>query len=307
MSHTVYLRQLQRVGVSVTYACSRCRSFHSVRQLYFCADCLLLLCPCCTDAHIDGLFCPSCLTSVFSSSAQSNLGRCEQCVECPLCAHTLQTAYHSSTQLYSLVCPACRWQSFDRRQPHHPASLAAADVTQLLAAVRARETDDATRSEQQRITAQLKQRFKAVQQDKKQDRQGTASGAFPLMPSTSAASSSSSLTSTSLFASAAVLYRPATETSGLQRFLALEELVEKQRRAILQHQPFPPSSSAASSSASFPPVPPPFKSHFPERPVEPKPGEEKKGSEEGERVYGPYDSQLLARPRVASTAGQAEP
>ena len=47
----------------------------------------------------------------------SSLGRCDQCTECPLCQHSLQTAFHSSGAQYSLFCANCRWSSIDRSNP----------------------------------------------------------------------------------------------------------------------------------------------------------------------------------------------
>ena len=288
MSHSAFLRPLHRPGVSVSYACSLCLRFSPLRHLFFCTDCRVLLCPCCTDALLDALYCPSCLTSVFSSSAHAALGRCEQCVECPHCGHTLQTAYHSSTQLYSLLCPACRWASYDKQSPQRPSSLAAADVTVLLAAVRARETDDAARSDVQRLTAQWKATFKAVQAEKRSDRQSAAGGPQPF----AAPSSSSALTSASLFASAASSYRPASESSGgLQRFLALEQLVAQQRRAM--HYP-PPLESPPSAGPSS--VPAYIKGRFASRAADAPGHEESKEQEEDERVYGIHDGPQHRRP-----------
>ena len=290
MSHSTYLRQLHRPSVSIGYGCSLCRSFYPLRHLYFCTDCRVLLCPSCTDVHIDTFYCPSCLTAVFSSSAQSSLGRCDQCVECPACQHTLQTAFHSSSQLYSFLCPACRWASYDKRHPNAPSSLSARDVTVLLAGVRAHEADEGGRNDVQRLTAQHRQRFKTVQQEKKLE------GERRLTPTIGGASTQP--TSAALYTAAAAGFRPTTEMSGLQRFLVLDGLVAKQRRAVLYNEDDHSSSRPPVPASVTVPVPDYYKGHFAtpsNGAAEPAGGEESKEGRIGEElVYGIGDIASLS-------------
>ena len=230
MSHAAYLRKLHKPALSIHYACSHCSTFAPLRHLYFCTDCQLLLCPCCTTAHVDTYYCPTCLTSVFSSSAQSSLGRCEQCVECPVCQHPLQTAFHSSTQHYSFFCAHCKWSSIDRNNPTAAHSLSAADVTVLLSQVRARESSEAAKSECQRLIAHYKTLHKQQQQEKRQERHLLAGSVTMISPpSASSSSSPSAVTSSALYQSLSASRSGVEHSSPLQRFLAVDDLVNHQR------------------------------------------------------------------------------
>ena len=310
---SLYTRQLQqRPGLSVNVACSQCCGFSPLRHLYFCTDCHLLLCPDCTVAHIDSYYCPSCLTSVFSSSAQAALGRCEQCVECPVCAHSLQTAFHASTAVYSFLCSACRWASYSRSEPQSPASLCASDVTALLSAVRAREADETGRSECQRLIAQYRQSYKQHQQERRQERERLSSPAaaglslfssYGSSSSPSPAAQSSVLTSASMYAAAAASYRPSAETSPLQRFLALDAAVGETRRA-LHHSP-----ASAAAVSSFTAVPDYMKGRYAMRAAESAAGdsEQQQPQRHHAGVTSEQDSQTAAAGRQLRVAAAASP
>ena len=206
-----------------------------------------------------------------------------------MCQHTLQTAFHSSTQLYSLLCPACRYQSYDRRQPSSPSTLAAKDVTVLLASVRAHEADAPLHSDLQRLTAQHRQHFRALAQDRRLD---SAPGPPP-------SSSPPPPTSAALYAAAAAQLRPTAELSGLQRFLALDALVERQRHAVLYREEGQ-GAGAAPEVGGVEPVPGWARGRYADAGVggggaEGAGGEETKAGRQEEEVavYGMNDSQPL--------------
>ena len=286
MSYAAYLRKLQKPVLSIGYACSQCSSFSPLRHLYFCTDCQLLLCPCCTTAHVDTYYCPTCLTSVFSSSAQSSVGRCDQCTECPVCQHTLQTAFHSSTQHYSFFCANCKWSSIDRHDPTGPHSLSAADVTVLLSQVRARESNEAAKSECQRLIAHYKTLHKQHQHDKRHERQFV--GAAATLAPASSASSPSAVTSSSLYQSLAASRAGMEHSSPLQRFLAVDELVNRQRHDQHYHVK---QHDGNSSKQTFTPVPAYMKGEYAARGSESGEQEERKDKPDSDAVYGLHDSQ----------------
>jgi hypothetical protein len=84
-----------------------------------------LQCGSCSSAQVDTYFCPSCLNSVFTTPAFANQNRCEQCVECPVCQHTLvSSSNHASRSttgttggLYAYHCEYCKWSSVEDYEP----------------------------------------------------------------------------------------------------------------------------------------------------------------------------------------------
>ena len=318
MSYAAYLRKLHKPALFIGYACSQCSSFLPLRHLYFCTDCQLLLCPCCTTAHVDTYYCPTCLTSVFSSSAQSSLGRCDQCTECPVCQHTLQTAFHSSSQHYSFVCANCKWSSVDRNNPTASHSLSAADVTVLLSQVRARESNEAAKTECQRLIAHYKTLHKQYQQEKKQEKQLLAGGAALTLqlPTFSSASSSSpsAVTSSALYQSMAASQAGVQHSSPLQRFLAVDELVNRQRHDQHYHV----KRSNDGSKPNFTAVPAYMKGEYAVKGIESseqQQQEERKDKAESDPVRSLHDGQhsiasahllgcLSPPPRLATDTGR---
>ena len=283
MSYAAYLRKLHKPALSIGYACSQCSSFSPLRHLYFCTDCQLLLCPCCTTAHVDTYYCPTCLTSVFSSSAQSSVGRCDQCTGCPVCYHTLQTAFHSSTQLYSFFCANCKWSSIDRNDPTAPHSLSAADVTVLLSRVRSLESNEAAKSECHRLIAHYKTLHKQQQQERRQEKQlGTA---MTLLPS--AMSSSSAVTSSALYQSLAACRSGVEHNSPLQRFLAVDDLVNRQRHEQHYHL----QQHNESSKPTFTAVPAYMRGEYDVKAKERDEQEERKDRPKSDAVHTLHDSQ----------------
>ena len=291
MSYAAYLRKLHKPALSIGYACSQCANFSPLRHLYFCTDCQLLLCPCCTTAHVDTYYCPTCLTSVFSSSAQSSLGRCDQCVECPVCAHTLQTAYHSSTQRYSYLCANCKWTSVDRLTPTAPHSLAAADVTVLLAAVRARESHDTAKRECQRLIAHYKTLHRQQQLERRQERQLLTGAAMALPSASSQSAAPTAVTSAAAYLSLAAARSGEQHSSPLQRFLAVDELVSRQRHEQHYHIAQQQHDDDASH---FTPVPAYMKGEYEATASEGAEQEERKNKSDSEGVHSMHDSQPTA-------------
>ena len=307
MSYAAYLRKLHKPGLSIGYACSQCSSFLPLRHLYFCTDCQLLLCPCCTTAHVDTYYCPTCLTSVFSSSAQSSLGRCDQCTECPVCQHSLQTAFHSSTQHYSFFCAHCKWSSLDRNNPTSPHSLSAADVTVLLSQVRARESNEAAKTECQRLIAHYKTLHKQRQQDKRQEKQLLSGGAatISLPPSAASSASPSAVTLSALYQSIGAARAGVEHSSPLQRFLAVDELVNRQRRDQHYHV----KQLTESSKPTFTAVPAYMKGEYAVKAGESgeQQQEERKDKADSEAVRSLHDGQYSTpHPHLAQPTCQAD-
>src|SRR5689334_1458536 len=91
MSFTDYLAQ-RNDKIAVHYTCS-CLRQRNVYELFVCTneDCMRFVCDRCTQLVVDTYFCPSCLNAFFASIASKTKARCEQCVECPCCFHTLST------------------------------------------------------------------------------------------------------------------------------------------------------------------------------------------------------------------------
>ena len=284
MSYAAYLRKLHRPALSIGYACSQCLTFSPLRHLYFCTDCQLLLCPCCTTAHVDTYYCPTCLTSVFSSSAQSSLGRCDQCVECPVCAHSLQTAFHSSTQHYSLFCANCKWSSIDRTESTAPHSLSAADVTVLLSQVRSRESNEPAKADCQRLIAHYRALHRQQQQERRHERQLVLGAAMTLPPS---ASSQSAVTSSALYQSVAASRGGVEHSSPLQRFLAVDELVARQRHEQHYHL----QQQTGGSKPAFTAVPAYMRGEYAVKGSESGDQEERKDNSDSDDIRGMHDSQ----------------
>jgi len=126
--------------LSVLYGC-HCGTYKSLNYLYYCKSCTILHCVDCALLQVDTWFCPACLNTVFTSRASQQLFRCEQCVECPSCFHTLSTVakYYNekhthnnkldndhqnnddgstssssssnATTMYGYYCEYCHWSS----------------------------------------------------------------------------------------------------------------------------------------------------------------------------------------------------
>ena len=98
-----------------------------------CPHCADVRCPQCVREEIVCYFCPACLNEVPSATFKAGRGRCSrQCFRCPLCATAVSTIGNADDTQYWLACNVCRWSS-------RPQGLVGARITDLAAAVQARE------------------------------------------------------------------------------------------------------------------------------------------------------------------------
>lgn len=231
MSWALFNRKQTKPDLELLHCCSKCQSFDSILRLYFCTDCATLLCMNCTTCSVDTNFCPSCLVSVFSSSAFTSNHRCEQCTRCPACAQCLHSVFHASTQTYTMTCLGCKWAS--------GSNLAATEVTGLLAAVKNTETDAQAKAEMQSLITMYKQRQRAAKSSSIGDKRST------------------SITSAQLFADVNQSINQSnsqTSASPLNHFLELDAAVNEIRAAGYT-DPTHKQSSDSLSTQSFPPLP----------------------------------------------------
>ncbi|XP_050076660.1 dynactin subunit 4 [Anopheles maculipalpis] len=72
----------------VEYACV-CGLLNPLTKLYFCRHCMKLRCGFCVCHEVDSNFCSNCLENIPSSETKIRKNRCNTCLNCPSCQHTL--------------------------------------------------------------------------------------------------------------------------------------------------------------------------------------------------------------------------